>query len=179
MASSKYWGSGACASFLFGLILGRTGKDGREDRSITWELKPFCGELTFFARTFFFVLLGLLFSLSGVRDIWTLIAAIALMTLGLLFVRWSSISLTAKVNQEMRRDTKVMTMVVARGLGTALLATLPFHIPEFVNGTAYYALMSPFQGEFVNIAFVVIAVTIVLTGIGTGMRVGGLSTETE
>jgi len=39
--------------------------------------------------------------------------------------------------------------------------------------------MSPFQGEFVNIAFIVIAVTIVLTGIGTGMRVGGLSTEVE
>lgn len=172
-------GSGACASFLFGLILGHTGKGRREESSITWDLKPFCGELTFSARTFFYVLLGLVFSISGVRNVGMFVIAVALIIVGFFIARQSSVRLAVKANRGLRGDERVVTMVMARGVGAAILAMLPFNTLEYVAGTPYYMFMSPFQGEFIDIAFMVIIATIALTAIGTGTNVGGLSSDKE
>jgi cell volume regulation protein A len=180
------------ASFVFGLVLGNHALIGKRLRFKTRfvvdeRIRQFHGELSFMIRTFFFVFLGLVFSLNFVGR-WSvstglpglaalnntfplLLAGVVLLFVGMLGVRIATARLVSIFHRKPPAERRVLWSVMGRGLGAAVLAALPFTIPAFVSpatpGDVYYrTLMAPYETLFLNIVFLVIFLTVATTTIG-------------
>lgn len=159
--SESLGGSGALSALFFGLILGneseifkafrRTDEEnGKVVCVVSKGLKRFESEIAFLIRTFFFVFLGIIGSLSNPVY---LISGIALSGI-LLATRFGAVWLsTAK--SSLTKDRKIMTAVLTRGLAAAVLATLPVQ----------YGLL--YSDIFVDTAVVVIVTTAIIATIGS------------
>ncbi len=165
-ASETIGGSGALSVLVFGLILGNElelrkffnrldeSSDNKEREkvslSVSKGLKRFQAEIAFLIRTFFFVFLGIIASVSNL----TLLAAGIVLSLILFVTRFGAVWLTT-VKSPMREECGIMTVVLTRGLAAAVLATLP----------AQYGL--PYSDLFVDIAVVIIVTTAIMATVGS------------
>ncbi len=160
--SESLGGSGALSALLFGLILGNEKNilhflrqklsENTEKVSLSVEsgLKRFGNEVAFLIRTFFFVFLGLIVSVSNM----TLLLSGIILSFILLGMRYGAVWITT-ANSPMKNDRKMMTVVLTRGLATAVLATLP----------AQYGL--EYSDLFVNVAVVIIITTAIIATVGS------------
>ncbi|MDF7813842.1 cation:proton antiporter [Hymenobacter sp. YC55] len=82
--------------------------------------KDFFAEIVFLLRTFFFVYVGI----SIVLDNWYLLALGAGLT-GLLFLARIPVVLATAARQTPQFDMAFMSIMIPKGLGAAVLATLP------------------------------------------------------
>lgn len=183
-------GSGAMAALIFGLVLGNKDEIARMFKIKTKfvldeRIKQFHSELSFVVRTFFFVFIGLVFtlSLSEHMDVETsvpgldalnntatlFILGVILIFLALMVVRYVAASVTVRIHPESRDDKFAIWLMMGRGLAAAVLASLPFTVNAFREGTTYYATMSPFKDQFLNIAFLIIVTSVVVTTAGVIM----------
>ncbi len=125
--SEELGGSGAITALIFGLVLGnseevakmlRLGKGFELDNT----LKIFHEEVTFFIRTFFFIYLGIIFDLKLLSIKFAVISLIiSLLLVAARYITSEIISNIAKI------DKKVTSIMIARGLGAAVVATIPFY----------------------------------------------------
>lgn len=185
-------GSGAMASFTFGLILGNHQLLERrlsvKQRFVVDErIRQFHGEIAFVIRTFFFVFLGLVFSLQFTGSwavstqvplmdqlngtFWLFLLGILLVFLAIILVRVLVARVTARVHQKPPAERRLLWSVMGRGLAAAVLASLPFTIPAFLapstpNDVYYAATLAPYETQFLNAAFFVILLTVVATTVG-------------
>ena len=161
-------GSGALSALLFGLILGNEGEilkifrksgfdsyngNGNNEKvylSVSKGLKRFEAEIAFLIRTFFFVFLGIIVSISSLN---TLLYGIVLSMI-LLATRFGAVWITT-LKSSLKKERPIMTVVLTRGLAAAVLATLP----------AQYGLS--YSNLFVDLAVVVIVTTAIIATIGS------------
>lgn len=162
-SSESLGGSGALSALLFGLILGNEkeifkifrqnnllNRNGKTALSVSKGLKRFEAEIAFLIRTFFFVFLGIIFSISSV----TLLLSGIVLALILFVTRFGAVWITT-LKSTLKKDREIMTVVLTRGLAAAVLATLP----------AQYGLS--YSNLFVDLAVVVIVVTAIMATVGS------------
>lgn len=180
------------AAFIFGLILGNHGEFAKRLRLKTRfvvdeRIKQFHAEISFVIRTFFFVFLGLVVTfrfgggwpvstdlpiLSSFNQTFVLfLAGVVLIFLAIVAIRVLTARITAAVLHRPPKERRVLWSMMGRGLAAAVLASLPFSIPAFTGpatpGDAYYqGLMAPYEAQFLNIAFYVILLTVIVTTLG-------------
>ncbi|MFH1471239.1 MAG: cation:proton antiporter [Candidatus Micrarchaeota archaeon] len=148
-------GSGAIAALVFGLALGN-----REDFCNFFHIGASCdtdkenlrvmqSEVSFFVKTFFFVYLGMVFSVKGFFPI----IAGAVLSMLLIASRYFSTRVIA-VDGQLKKQVNFMVAMAPRGLAAAVLAQVPL-----TRG-----LVS--DSSITEIVFVVIVTTVVLSSIG-------------
>jgi len=149
-------GSGALSSLLFGIVLGNEKdilkifkQDSTRDTIIDAGLKRFESEIAFLVRSFFFVYLGLITTVSDIG----LIVFGAILSFLLLGVRYLAVRL-ATIRNEMCEERSIMNFVLTRGLAAAVLSTLPIQ----------YNLL--YSDLYINISLVVIISTAVICTAG-------------
>jgi cell volume regulation protein A len=156
------------------------------------HIKQFHSEVSFLVRTFFFVYLGLTFTFAigndafnGLADfVPTWISESPLMILGfimslifggLLLTRFISTTVICAVHKESKPDKPFIFAMMGRGLAAGVVATLPFTIPAFfetslvdgvLTSSSYHQIMAPHQNLFLNIAFMIIVLSVTVTSIG-------------
>lgn len=176
-------GAGAVSVLLFGLIIGnRLGLLRRFGRRFAREgeeakVQAFHEEVSFFVRTVFFLFLGLSFTI-GLQDRWPVASPLpfldvlrnraalfglgaALVLVALPLARAVAIPLVAGPRNRQWRD---LVPVFGHGLGTAVLATLPFIWHGYRPGTPFHDQFSPWEPVFVNLAFLVILGSVLGSG---------------
>jgi len=125
--SEELGGSGAITALIFGLVLGNSEEVAKMLKlgrgfEVDNTLKIFHEEITFFIRTFFFVYLGLIFDLKLLSMKFIIISAIiSLLLVAARYITSEIVSSIAKI------DKKVTSIMTARGLGAAVVATIPFY----------------------------------------------------
>jgi cell volume regulation protein A len=141
---------------IFGLILGNENEllglfrfEQGKVKAVDEGLKRFESEIAFFVRTFFFVFLGII---ASITDVSFIIFGVVISAL-LLLVRFGAVFLTT-FRTDMVKERPIMTFVLTRGLAAAVLATLPVQ---------YGLLYSPL---FINLAVVIIVVTAIIATLG-------------
>jgi cell volume regulation protein A len=154
--SENFGGSGALSSLLFGLILGNEKEILKQPRrketsivAVDAGLKRFESEIAFLIRTFFFVFLGIIATISSI----SLLFLGIILTLLLLLVRLGAVWLTT-IGSELKKERSIMSFVLTRGLAAAVLATLPIQ----------YGLLYP--EVFINLAVVIIMSTAIIASVG-------------
>ncbi len=154
-------GSGFLAVIIFGTILGNhtfiSGLLKKKVRMGNLEKQLFHlqGEITFMLKTFFFVFLGLIISLSFSNLIFGLSIGVAFLIV-LLASRYMAVSIST-FKSDMKNDKKAMVISLAQGLTPATLATLA------VSYNIAHA------GTFLVITTYVIILTNVVTTVGSFM----------
>jgi NhaP-type Na+/H+ or K+/H+ antiporter len=186
--------SGAIAALVFGLVLSNKDEIARILKIKTGfvfdqNIKQFHSEVSFLVRTFFFVYLGLTFTFTigggsyaplfdlpsqiVANPLYLFILVLALIFVGIFIIRYIASSITATVDEETKPDKPYIYTMLPRGLAAAVLAALPFTIPEFLQTiparTDYYILMSGHEELFLNMAFMMIVVTVIATTIGISL----------
>ncbi len=154
-------GSGALACLMFGIVLGNGKKLLRmlQFREMAFEIdeasKHFHSMITFLIRTFFFVYIGMLVSVTDIKNI---VIGLVL-TLIIFVVRPAAVNISMYgIKQIGRKDKQIMSYLIPRGLAAAVLAYLP--ISKGVPGT---------QG-FADITFTVIFATAIAATVGIGIE---------
>lgn len=177
-------GSGPMGVLAFGLVLGNStlGLFGRRDLApeLTEEIQRFHGQTTFLIRTFFFVLLGLAFTFELAPS-----AAASIRPLGP-FAAWEGSwavlwvagvaayaflvmarAVSCRFTSPERGDALPLTLIVGRGLGTAVLATLPFAGDALADAAGPYArTMAQYREVFPMLASIVVILTVLTTAGG-------------
>jgi Na+:H+ antiporter len=154
--SETVGGSGALSVLLFGLMLGNETEILESLRyrrawctAVDDGLKRFESEIAFFVRTFFFVFLGIIATISSAA----FVALGIILTVLLLAARVAAVHLST-IHSELKDERLIMTLVLTRGLAAAVLAILP----------AQYGLQ--YAQYFVNFAVVIILSTAVIATAG-------------
>lgn len=196
-------GSGAMAAFVFGLVLGNHDTIASHLRfrmrfTLDEKFKQFHSELSFLVRTFFFVFLGLVFSLDvgGSWDVSTTIPGLAALSgtyqlfllgvgaifAGIVLVRYAVVFGESWFRPRPLGERRAMVSLMGRGLAAAVLASLPFTISAFTDPAdpsyaGYHALMAPFERQFHDLAFFVILLSVVATTLGVAFAERGVDFE--
>ena len=193
--------SGAIAALVFGLVLSNKDEIARILKikgSFIFDehIKQFHSEVSFLIRTFFFVYLGITFVFSIGADSFTNLAGfipptiadnplsvfvllMSIIFVGMLITRYIAATITVKLQPESKEDKAYIYAMIPRGLAAAVLAQLPFTIPEFTSSltdagiavpladqSSYYQLIAGHQNLFLNMAFMMIVLTVIATTIG-------------
>jgi potassium/hydrogen antiporter len=125
-------GSGPVAALTFGIVLGNAElltpsflvpRTDRRDRALTGPEKAFFSEAVFLLRTFFLVYAGLSIRLDD-RELLLLGFAITVM---LFAVRVPVVALSLS-RRTTARDASLIAVMVPKGLGAAVLATIPLQM---------------------------------------------------
>lgn len=154
--TEKIMGSGAIGALIFGIVLGNAREISRilklRDRitSIGWTIKRVHREISFLIRTFFFVYLGLLVSISSTGLVFVGMG----ITFILFFLRVFVVRASTFLEATDSYQKNLLSVVMPRGLAAAVLAQLP----------ATYNL--PFADIFTNLIFVVIITSVLLFTLG-------------
>jgi cell volume regulation protein A len=177
-------GSGAVSVLLFGLAVGnreailQTLSHRSADTADEARILGFHEEITFFIRTSYFLFLGVTFS-TGAAGGWQVATRIPMLhgldgtallfAVGALLVFAALVAsryvVVRYVSAHGRPERRALFPVFGRGLGTAVLATLPFIHTAYKPGTSYHALFSPWEGVFTNTALLIILGTVLLSGV--------------
>lgn len=154
--SENLGGSGALSSLLFGLTLGNEReifkafkRKRTTDVAVDAGLKRFESEIAFLIRTFFFVFLGIIATISNIGFLFLGV----ILSLLLLLVRFGAVRL-ATLRSELKNERSIMAVVLTRGLAAAVLATLP----------TQYGLF--YADVFINLAVVIIVSTAIIATVG-------------
>lgn len=152
-------GSGPVAALAFGIIFGNASRIFRslkqelplvKDTTVEVSAKKFHSQISFMVRAIFFVFLGLIISVNNTG----MIIAGVIIALTLFFSRIGASWISTYKDQELRKDVWLISFMLPRGLAVAVAALLPFLYN--VEGASV----------FTDIAFLVIVVTVAITGIG-------------
>jgi cell volume regulation protein A len=152
-------GAGAIACLLFGIVLGNGKKifQMMHYKEITFEIdettKRFHALITFFVRTFFFVYLGLIITVTNLEFV--LVGIVV--TMAILSLRPIAIMASTWRGSFEKSDKQTMTLLLPRGLAAAVLAYLPIQ----------YGI--PHTAGFAEIAFTVILGTAIISTIGVSV----------
>lgn len=123
-------GNGPFSALVFGLVLGNapelTAFLRMRSYSVTDAIKNFQFEISLFVRTFFFVYLGIVFSVENFD--WLLAGTAFLITIVLLLARWLGTRALQRIAPAFSPDKKVIYSLMARGLAAAVLATYPLTV---------------------------------------------------
>lgn len=161
-------GSGVIAALVFGFVLSNRDEVTRMFKMKTVfifddKIKQFQSELSFFVRTFFFVYLGMIFTIPppNSRTFWIFIIVSVLMYLVIQGVRFAVAWYIVKLYPKRRKDLGVIAMMGPRGLAAAVLASITVtKLSGLFNGNELLELITSF-------AFMVILLTCATTTIGT------------
>lgn len=177
-------GAGAVSVLLFGLLVGNRASLqrrilGRLPKQVEeTKVQAFHEEVTFLIRTLFFLFLGVSFTV-GLQDQWPVDSPLpffgvlrhraalfglgaALVLVALPLARAVAIPV---VTGRRHRALRGLIPVFGHGLGTAVLATLPFVWQEFQPGTSFHAAFAPWEPVFINLAFLVILASVLGSGL--------------
>jgi len=172
-------GAGAIACLMFGLILGNGKKILKminyqgKGFELEDETKQFHSLTSFVIRTFFFVYLGMIASFQSINFI--LIGIIILLVL--LLVRYFAIYISTYRGGFETDDKQTVTVMMPRGLAAAILAIsftpLILGVGKIGSDGSVlipgYNLGVEMQGLFMDVAFVVILGTAIITTIGVSI----------
>jgi len=196
--------SGAIAALIFGLVLSNKDEIARILKikgSFVFDehIKQFHSEVSFLIRTFFFVYLGITFVFSigadsftnlagfippsiATQPIYVFVLLMSILFIGMFIMRYIAATVTVSIQKESTEDKAYIYAMIPRGLAAAVLAQLPFTIPEFTDSltgagaplplagqTHYYQLISGYQNLFLNMAFMMIVLTVIATTIGVSI----------
>jgi len=120
-------GHGAVASFMVGLVLGNAKKVsdiiGAEKKyfGLTERTKEFQNQISFFVKTFFFVILGILITFENP----ILFFYGGVMTLVIILTRYLAVGIISTGDGFNRMEKSIMTLMSPRGLAAAVLASAP------------------------------------------------------
>lgn len=121
-------GNGAIAALTFGVVLGNSfdllSMLRFSPKVINSQIKSFQMEITFLVRTFFFVYLGLLFSISYLNDMVVILMALIIMVI-ILFTRFVGAKIISKFNKVFSDNLLFITTMNGRGLAAASLIFFP------------------------------------------------------
>lgn len=154
-------GAGAVTALIFGLVLANREEFARVLRRSSGkfffhdDIRRFHAEITFFVRTFFFVYLGLAFSMMEL-DYGFLILSAGII-LGLLGVRLLAVEVTGRAIELDKPDQMSLFFMLARGLSAAVLASYPL---------AMGVVSQEIGSAFLTITVMVIVVTTVISCVG-------------
>ncbi|OGD46873.1 hypothetical protein A3K79_03860 [Candidatus Bathyarchaeota archaeon RBG_13_46_16b] len=164
-------GSGSLSSLLFGITLGNEKEiyqilrmKSPPNMVVDGGLKRFESEIAFLLRTFFFVFIGLIASISNV----TVVFAGIILSFVLLLVRFGSVALVT-IHSELLEERAIMSVTLTRGLAAAVLATLPLQyatpdaISKYGLPAEYFAKLSYL---YVDVAVIVILTTAIIASVG-------------
>ena len=161
-------GSGAIAALVFGVMLGNMGEIGKmlKFKDIVHEprVAQFQDEISFLVRTFFFVFLGIIVSITDTNMV---IIGVGI-TILLFLVRIAAVRL-ATYKSDLSQYKNQLAVLMPRGLATAIMATYPAAIMIENSGLINSSTFGPLYREvasFPQIAFVVIITSIIITTIG-------------
>ncbi len=179
-------GSGAIAALMFGMMLGNATEIGKmlKFKDVTHEprMVQFQEEISFLVRTFVFVFLGMIVSIT---DLNVVLIGVGIAVI-LMVARFIAVKL-ALFKSELTENEGQIRSLMPRGLAAAILAMYPVTMIADSVGKitpyAYWTLYNQFEA-FTQIAFVVIVASIVFTAIGVrittrNVRVGGDEDEDE
>ncbi len=150
-------GNGPVSSLVFGLVLGNEEKIApffkiKKSELLGEKIKWFHSEFAFFIRTFFFVYIGMIFSLKDLSsDFFVGIAAIILL---IFLVRYISTYFMVSVYKEKKEERYIIGTMAPRGLASAVLATVPI--------ASGFAL----AGRFIEYTSMVIIATNIIVTVG-------------
>jgi cell volume regulation protein A len=150
-------GTGAISALFLGLVIGNAPQVAkllkfRTSVSIDESVRGFHSQISFLIRSFFFVFTGLLFSFSLLG---TVLFGLLLSFL-FLGLRFFAVKLSF-FKSSFKGSENLVTIMLPRGLATAVLASLPF-----TSGV-------PGSQVFPEIAFIVIFTTIITCTIGVAL----------
>jgi cell volume regulation protein A len=170
--SEFFGGSGSLCSLLFGIMLGNEKAIHRVFRRkapsrtvVDVGLKRFESEVAFFLRTFFFVYIGLIVTISSVT---TVIVGVIL-SLALLVLRVGVVAMATTRCRDLAKDRPIMDIMLTRGLAAAVLATVPLQytdVTQFPEVGPIFQALSPI---YANVAVIVILATAIIATIGIPM----------
>ncbi|MEM2912576.1 MAG: cation:proton antiporter [Candidatus Bathyarchaeia archaeon] len=162
-------GGGSLCSLLFGIMLGNEKEIYRILRmerpanlAVDLGLKRFESEIAFLLRTFFFVYLGLIVTVSNVK----IVIIGIILSLLLLLVRFGTVTLATLRHDELKRERPFMSVMITRGLAAAVLATLPL---QYTDATKYPEVAPFFQTLtpiYINLAVIIILATAIIASLG-------------
>jgi len=152
-------GSGPIAALAFGITFGNAPRLFQsfkhelphvKDTDVEVSAKKFHSQIAFMVRAVFFVFLGLIVTISNIG----LIIAGIVVALALFFPRIGAAWISTYKDQELRKDTWLISFMLPRGLAAGVAALLPL-LYNLENSVL-----------FIDITFVVIVATIAITAIG-------------
>ncbi len=147
-------GSPALGILAFGLVLGNSREIGKilklkKQIKLEKSVTEFNSQISFFVKTFFFALIGLLFPWNAL-----MIATGSILALTLMPVRFIAVKTALSREHISKQQLKVMSALIPRGLAAAVLAIMPAQAG--IAGTE----------SFPGYVFTAIVATIVITTIG-------------
>ncbi len=159
--------SGAIAGLTFGIVMGNSRKilslaEGEEETdALSSSARAFFSQISFFVKTFFFVYIGVLTSLSE----WRLIALGLAIAAAVFIIRPVSVKLAYRP-QENGEEKPIMESMVPKGLAAAVLAQVPmqYGIPD-----SDQILTPVFAAIFFTIALTTLLVFLVKRGKYNGL----------
>ncbi len=161
-------GSGALSSLLFGIMLGNEKKiygilrmKKPANHVVDVGLKRFESEMAFLLRTFFFVYMGLIATAINFQNIAIGIA----LALTLFLVRFGTVRL-ATIRSELIQDRPIMSVLLTRGLASAVLATLPLQYADTAKYPDMAGMFQRLSPIYINTAVIVILATAMIATVG-------------
>lgn len=123
-------GNGAISALVFGLVLGNAPDITRilriKEFSIDESMTLFQHEISLFVRTFFFIYIGLIFSVQFL-DLW-LVRTAVIIAVVLYAARYIGVKILLKFKPSFSADRKIISTSMARGLAAAVLASYPLSV---------------------------------------------------
>ncbi len=159
--------SGAIAGLTFGIVMGNSRKilslaEGEEETdALSSSARAFFSQISFFVKTFFFVYIGVLTSLSE----WRLIALGLAIAAAVFIIRPVSVKLAYRP-QENGDDKPIMESMVPKGLAAAVLAQVPM---QYGIPNSDKILTPVFAAIFFTIALTTLLVFLVKRGKYNGL----------
>ena len=164
--SESLGGSGSLCSLLFGIVLGNEKEIYRILRMerpsstvIDIGLKRFESEVAFLLRTFFFVYIGLIVTISEIK----IVTVGVILSLILLLSRFGAVKIATARCSELVAERPIMSVLLTRGLAAAVLATLPL---QYADENPIFKELAPI---YINIAVLVILTTAIIATVGIPM----------
>jgi len=161
-------GSGALCSLLFGIMLGNEKEiygmlrmKKPPDQVVDAGLKRFESEIAFLLRAFFFVYIGLIVTMPNLT---TVVVGVAL-ALTLLLIRVGVVNL-ATIRSKLIQERGIMSVLLTRGLASAVLATLTLQYADPVKYPDVGTIFRQLSPLYINITVVVILATALIATIG-------------
>lgn len=169
-AIAEFWGgSGSLCSLLFGIMLGNEKEVYRMLRiekptntTVDAGLKRFESEVAFLLRTFFFVYIGLIVTISNIT---TIIIGVIL-SLTLLLVRFGAVAIATIRCGELAKERPIMAVTLTRGLAAAVLATLPLQYADVTKYPEAGPIFQAISSIYIDLAVIVILATAIIATLG-------------
>jgi NhaP-type Na+/H+ or K+/H+ antiporter len=132
------------------------------DQVVDAGLKRFESEIAFLLRAFFFVYIGLIVTLPKLT---TVIAGIIL-ALSLLLIRYGVVNV-ATIKSKLTQERGIMSVLLTRGLASAVLATLTLQYADPVRYPDVGTIFQQLSPLYISMTVVVILATALIATVGT------------